>query len=135
MPEIRLPPKLDVSMRELIDRLPPGRAAKIKLLAASVILAVCLPFLLFRVLSSIDFAGPVAQPATPAEVKSREVSTKLVQDIRFRDVALVAVTEEPMRFRVVGALHKEADRAALQQFLGDLLPSHDLEYDILILPE
>lgn len=135
MPDIRLPPKIQTFVRRIDDHLPPERGARIKALAAVVILAICVPFIATRLVSSIDLSGPARQPTTPAEVKSREISAKLAEDLRFRDVGLIAESEKPMKFRVFGAVHKEADLEPLRQLLEAELPGIELEYEVIILPE
>lgn len=135
MRDIRLPPKIDSLIRRIDERLPPERSAKIKVLVAIAILAVCVPFILYRVVSSIDLTPEARQSTTPAAVKSREISDKLVADPRFQDVGLIVEAEDPMKFRVFGAVHKEADMEPLRKFLDQELPGIELIYEVMVLPD
>lgn len=135
MRDIRLPPKIESLIRQIDDRLPAERSAKIKIITATAILTICVPFILYRVVSSIDLSPPARQSTTPAAVKSREISTKLTEDMRFNDVGLIVEGEEPMKFRVFGAVHNEADLEPLRQLLTQELPGIELVYEVMVLPK
>lgn len=117
------------------DKLPQDRKERLKILIAVPLTAICAMWILYWLVSSISFSRPSGPPNTPGFKIAQEISTKFIERHEFLDVGFVVVTEQPLRFTVVGAVHSPEELEALKKFLQEVRPENDYDLDVTVIPE
>lgn len=130
----RLPDSVERAWERIRDRLPDDPRDRTKLLIAGPVAAICVLWLLFFLISSIDLSGPTRPPNTAAFRTADEISKKLLERQEFNDVGMHVVSERPLKFMVSGAVHSDEDMDALRKFLSEVRPQNDYDMDVVVIP-
>lgn len=111
-----------------------SRSDRLKLQIAVPVIALCMIWIAYLAIRGINWSGPVKPPDTPAHRTADEVTQKLLDRVEFADASLVVESNDPVKFKVVGAVRAAGDVEKLKAYIESLQPGIDLEMDVVVLP-
>ena len=94
---------------------------------------LCIAWLTYYFGPAISFKGEVKPQDTPGGKIAAELNAKLVADHDFADVAIVAISENPLKFSAVGAVFKQKELDRLPGVLKELQPDAEFEIKVELL--
>ena len=114
-------------MSKLTELMPGTPKERTKLFIVLGIFVVVFIFLLFQLPS----CKPTARkPDSTAWRLVTELNTKLAEDPAFTDAGFAIATESPLRLKVVGAVHTQADLDKLTEALKTIRPQGDYDVEV-----
>lgn len=103
---------------------------------AAAVLTVCLLFTVYFVLSTLDMRGPGKLPDTPASNAAMDLSAKMMAaNPSFADVQAQIESESPIKLRIEGEVHSQADLEALKNFVQEQIPNGDVTWAVQVVPK
>lgn len=118
---------------DLKSRLPADPLDRVKLIAASLVLLVCLVWLAFFVATSVSIYRPAREKDTPGWRIAKQINEALLQDPDFADASVAVENERPLRFRVAGGVRTEEALAKLRLQIQQLRPENDYEFEVEVI--
>lgn len=110
--------------------LPSDPADRKKLFIVAGCILLCAVWLVYYFGPGLSFRGESKPMDTPAWKISAELNAKLIADHDFADVAIGAISENPLKFSAVGAVFRQKDLDRLPDVLKELRP--DAEFEIKV---
>ena len=125
-------------MSKIIDlvssAMPADRGSRIKLSIAAAVIAICGLWLGYQVIGGM-MSGPRRAPQLEGHKIAAQISEKLLEVPQLIDTGLMMESENPLKFKVVGLVHAQADLELLKSKMKELRPEGDYEIDVGVQPK
>lgn len=73
-------------------------------------------------------------PQSSAHALAHDLTVKLNEDVSLNDVGFAVDSEKPLKFKVVGMVHTQADLEKMKSQLKVLRPEGDYEVEVMVMP-